>query len=150
MRSGLQPGGRAGRGNDLAFTLIVGLAYLSLLTVGAREFALPRVVLLLLAGVVYVVVGTSGFALVERAGTRRAALAYFAVQIPLVVAISHLSGLANASTLALLPLAGQSVRVLPRRGWRRSTCCSWPAWSSPRRCSTPTAASPRRPSCRPP
>ncbi|MDP9373179.1 MAG: hypothetical protein M3Q65_12150 [Chloroflexota bacterium] len=119
MPSWFHRGGHTGRGNDLAFIVIVSLAYLSLLT---AEMGTATLILLLLAGVVYVVVGTGGFALVERAGTGRAALAYFAVQIPLAALICHLSELQNASALVLLPLAGQSVRVLSRGGWRRRAC----------------------------
>ncbi len=111
----------AGRGGHLAFAALVAAAYLSLF--GAPPgFLDPRLVsVALLAGVVYAALGTAGFDRVERADSRGAALAYFAVQIPLGVAIVALCGGASGIVLLLLPLAGQTVRVLPRL-WAAAVC----------------------------
>ena len=114
-------GKRANRGNDLTFVALVALAYVSLLGLPADSFSLIRIALLLASGIVYLVAGTSGFAAVEREGRRGPAVVYFAAQIALGATIAHLSGLANASALVLLPLASQSVRVLPRR-WVAAVC----------------------------
>jgi signal transduction histidine kinase len=101
-----------GRGIEPVFVLLFLAAY-SLLLLGPGgvvRYSEPTLTLLL--GFVYVLIGTLVFPIVERRGTRAPIAAYFAVQLPLGVAIFLTSGVIGGTFLLLLAVA-QAARVLP-------------------------------------
>jgi signal transduction histidine kinase len=103
-------------GGNLAFLIVVVASYVSAATalIYSRS-SLPgwEVAALAGAGGAYLLVGTYGFNACRRAGTRRAAAAYFIVQLLLAAILIRLRGSAGELSLILLPLAGQSALVLP-------------------------------------
>jgi len=107
-----------GRFGDLGFIAVVIAAYLSALTalsyVG-RFFTWQTIVTLVAASVAYLIVGVAGFGYCRRSGSPRSALIYFAVQLPLVATIVYLARRGGLLWLCMLPLASQSVVLLPRR-----------------------------------
>lgn len=105
-------------GGNLAFVVVVLAAYVSAVTAlvySRRAVAGTEVLTLIGAGTAYLLVGTYGFTLCRRAGTRRAVAAYFTVQLLLAVFLILLRGSAGELSLILLPLAAQSALVLPPR-----------------------------------
>src|SRR5262245_18319586 len=68
----------------------------------------------LLLGAHVVLLGTLGFPLVERRGSRWLTIAYFVVQQ--LIGIAIFSGSILGGTFLLLVIVGQSVRVLPPWG----------------------------------
>ena len=113
----------AGRSGDLGFLVVVIAAYLSALSALAylrRTVGPGEVAVMAAAGLAYLVLGTYGFARCRRAGSRRASLIYFAVQIALATTVIYLTR-GGWIWLILLPLAGQSVVLLPRR-WVLAVC----------------------------
>jgi signal transduction histidine kinase len=101
-------------GGDLAFIAVLIAAYLSMVSYLRRSYDPLELGLLIVASVAYLVLGLGGFAYCKRAGSLRASLIYFAIQIPLAAAVLQLSA-AGLMFLIMLPLAGQSVQLLPRR-----------------------------------
>jgi signal transduction histidine kinase len=101
-------------GGDLAFIAVLIAAYLSMVSYLRRSFEPLELGLLIAASVAYLALGIWGFAYCKRAGSVRASLIYFVVQIPLAAAILQLSAV-GLMFLIMLPLAGQSVQLLPRR-----------------------------------
>lgn len=73
-----------------------------------RETALP-----LSLGFLYIIIGTLGFAQVERNNLRSGSVAYFVIQIPLGVTVFLGSGGVIGGTFLLLLAIAQAVRVLP-------------------------------------
>ena len=102
------------RSGDLAFIVVVVVAYLVTFTTASPAFSLLESALLILAGVVFTLLGLSGAAVCERVGSLTAAATYLAVQIALGTAILYLSR--GQAWLILLPLVGQGVVLLPRWG----------------------------------
>jgi signal transduction histidine kinase len=93
--------------------LLVGAYALTLVDLAAagqlgREWAAP------LAGAIVVLLGAFGFPAVERRGKWWLTCAYFAVQLPLGVAV--FAGSVLGGTFLLLVIVGQSARVLPPWG----------------------------------
>jgi signal transduction histidine kinase len=108
-------------GGKLAFPLFVIAAYGSTLLVQPRAFTLPGAIVLLAAGVVYVMVGLYSVGRGARADVPSVAVAYFAVQILLGATIIYVSHGLGAIGLVMIPLAAQSVLWLPRR-WMLLVC----------------------------
>ena len=109
--------------SSLGFVLITLAAYLSALVALSyelRSIKLPRASILIAIGIAYLVIGVYGFALSKRAQTLSSALIYFVVQILLAATLLFLTK-APSIMMAMLPLAGQSVVLLPRR-WMLAIC----------------------------
>jgi signal transduction histidine kinase len=101
---------------NVAFVIVVCAAYLSAITAliySRRSLPLWQVAVLIGAGAAYLVVGTYGFTICRRSGSRLAAVVYFAVQLLLAVTLILLRGSSGELSLILLPLAGQSALLLP-------------------------------------
>lgn len=112
-----------GRLGDLGFVVVVFTAYLSALATlayGRRAFTSFEIALLAAASVAYLLVGTFGFAYCKRAGSIKSAIGYFALQILLAATIMQMTR-GGFVWLILLPLASQSVILLPRR-WSLVVC----------------------------
>src|SRR5215471_17891255 len=103
--------GLSGLGSGLLFILTVVSAYVPTFMVWPHALSRPAALGLLAAGVVYVLVDMYGGRLVQRS----AAVAYFAIQIPLGAAIIYMSHSVGWIGLIMLPLVAKSVRFLPRR-----------------------------------
>jgi signal transduction histidine kinase len=112
-----------GSGN-LAFVIVVAAAYLSAtsaLIYSRRSLSALEIGVLIAAGLAYLVVGTYGFNIARPSGTRRAAAAYFVVQIMIAATLIKLRGSAGELSLILLPLAGQSALLLSSL-WMGAVC----------------------------
>ena len=104
-------------GPDVGFIAVVGVAYFSALLrarYGARlPYSRGELFLLVASSLLYLIVGTYGFAVCRRKPSRRIGALYLAVQVILAGTIIYL--LPNGgSFLIILPLAGQSFILLPR------------------------------------
>ena len=120
MNEGRLPNRHGSRFGDRTFAVLFGAAYLALL-INLPGQCCPRQMLLVFAvGTIYALIGTLGFALVERGPLARALL-YFAVQLLLGVVIARLTYADTGAILLLLLLCGQSVRVLRQR-WLVGVC----------------------------
>ncbi len=109
------------QGGNLALVLTVAAAYLSTFVVPARPFSPTEVFMLVVAGVVFVIVGMVGMEWCERTRSPMTAALYFAIQIGLGTAILYLSRFAGTMWLIPLPLVAQSVILLPTR-WVAAVC----------------------------
>jgi len=106
-------------GPDVGFIAVVGVAYFSALLRARYGVRLPHsrgeLFLLVASSLLYLIVGTYGFAFCRRKLSRRMGSLYLTVQVILAGAIIY--SLPNAgSFLIILPLAGQSFVLLPRIG----------------------------------
>jgi hypothetical protein len=113
----------AGSGN-LAFVIVVAAAYVSAATAliyTGRPLPLWEIVMLVVGGVAYLVLGTYGFAACRRSATWHSTAAYFIIQLLLAATLIRLRGSAGELSLILLPLAAQSALVLPTR-WMVAVC----------------------------
>lgn len=107
---------RIGRSGDLAFVIVVVTAYISALGSSSRSFTQLEVFVLLAAGLVYTIAGIYGSACCERSDLIFLRAAYFAIEIPLAAAIVYVAHGSGFVVLIALPLAAQSVLLLPRWG----------------------------------
>lgn len=97
-----------------AFLVVVVTAYISSFAYVPTLLTSPNLATFLMAGVIYCLLGVFGETYVEKKGSLVLRLAYFIVQILLGGMIAYMSR--GAAWLALLPLAGHSVTLLPRWG----------------------------------
>ncbi|MEK6278783.1 MAG: sensor histidine kinase [Acidobacteriota bacterium] len=103
--------------NSLGFALVTLAAYMSAIVAMGyvlNKISIPKAATLIALGVAYLVTGIYGYAWARNSDSLKAALLYFAVQIALAVTLLFLAK-SPAIMLAMLPLAGQSVVLLPRR-----------------------------------
>lgn len=101
---------------DPIFLLLFVASYALLLIDPLATSIIRETALSLSLGFLYVIIGTAGFAQVERVNRRGVSVAYFAVQLPLGIAVFLVaSGVIGGTFLLLLAIA-QAVRVLPL-GW---------------------------------
>jgi len=104
--------------HSLGFVLVTLAGYLSaLVTLGyvLRTISLPKAAALIVIAVAYLVIGVYGYALVRKSSSIQSACFYFGIQIALATTLIFLAK-APALILTMLPLAGQSVVLLSRRG----------------------------------
>src|SRR5216684_4598085 len=106
-------------GPDIGFVAVVGVAYFSaLLRVrygGRPPYSRGELFILVASSLLYLIVGTYGFAFCRRKTSGRLGSSYLAVQVILAGTIIYL--LPNGgSFLIILLLAGQSFILLPRIG----------------------------------
>lgn len=89
-------------------------AYITTFAYIPELFSSPNIVLFLLAGVLYIIIGIFGESYVEKQKSLAIKLIYFLIQITIGGIIAFLSK--GAAWLALLPLASHSITLLPRWG----------------------------------
>lgn len=101
---------------DIAFAVLVLASYFS--TFSTRQSATSTELLYMIGlGVAYIAIGIYGYAYANRSGNLAYCLAYFAIQIFLGGLIVYLGKGVGFNAMALLPLAGHSVVLLPQT-WR--------------------------------
>ena len=107
---------RTGGDADLAFAVMVLAAYFTTFSVikSATTFSL---LLMIGLGIAYITVGIYGYAFVEKSEKTGYHLIYFFIQLLLAGAIVYLGKGVGYNAMVLLPLAGQSVMLMPRN-WR--------------------------------
>jgi signal transduction histidine kinase len=104
---------RTGSDADLAFAIMVLAAYFT--TFSVMDTATSSQLLWMIAlGVAYIAAGIYGYAIVSRSGIRSLQIVYFAGQLLLAGAIIYIGKGEGYNAMVLLPLAGQSVMLLPR------------------------------------
>lgn len=107
-----------GRNANLGFIAVTIAAYISAVTslsYQSRFFSPLWLITLVAASILYLIIGTVGYSFTRRKNSLLLSVIYFAVQISLAVSILYLSR-AFLIWLILLPLAAQSVALLPARG----------------------------------
>ncbi|HKA19362.1 MAG TPA: histidine kinase [Blastocatellia bacterium] len=112
------------RTGDLGFIAVVVVSYASAIATAGyapRAFTPVRLVLLIAAGLAYVIFGTYWFARCRRTGKLLWSAAYFAAQLLVSATIIYLLP-SGAIFLITLPLAGQSVVLLSSR-WAVLVVC---------------------------
>lgn len=102
---------QTGSGIDVAFAVVVLASYLATFA-SIQEVNLPRILSLIILGIIYVNVGIYGYAYAAKKDHLWVRLAYFLVQIPTGCLIIYLGGGVGYNALVLLPLAGHSVLLL--------------------------------------
>jgi signal transduction histidine kinase len=107
---------KTGGMGDVAFTVVVSFSYLAMISAAFPILTLTMLVVLMILGTLYILMGIYGYSYVAKKGTRGWALAYFCVQIPLSGLIVALGRGAGFNALLMLPLAGQAGVILHRRG----------------------------------
>jgi signal transduction histidine kinase len=100
--------------SDWAIFVLVGVAYLAIFAIYGNDLSLLVKVLLVVAGVVYIVLSLWGADYVGASGRLRLKVGYFLIQLSLASAIFYF-GL-GAAWLLLLPLSAQTVYMFSRRG----------------------------------
>jgi signal transduction histidine kinase len=109
---------RDSRRGDVLFVVLVVISYITIFSSGIALTPL-QIGVLIAAGVVYALVGLFGFRACERSRKPLAIAAYFGVEISLGTLILYLGQ--SGAWLAMLPLAGHAVALLPRR-WMVIVC----------------------------
>lgn len=106
---------RTGGDADLAFAVMVLAAYFT--TFSVTESATTFSLLLMIGlGVAYITMGIYGYALAEKSEKTAVHLIYFLIQLLLAGTIVFLGKGVGYNAMVLLPLAGQSVMLMPRNG----------------------------------
>ena len=101
---------------EAAFAVMVSVSYLAMISASFDTITLTTLVVLMILGVLYTLLGIYGYGYVGRAGSRFRRVAYFVIQVPLsglIVALGHGAGF---NALLMLPLAGQAAMLLPESG----------------------------------
>jgi len=106
---------------EALFVLVVVVTLLALLT--SAQLTPIDVAVLIAISAAYALLGTGGFARLERTGSLSVGLIYFAVQIALAVAAMIVGGVPGLVGLMLLPLAAQAAVILTR-GWMLIVCAA--------------------------
>ncbi len=106
-----------GNGADIAFLLVVLSAYFSIFS-SLENITIPRLTIMIILGIVYLMLGIYGYALLRRYDQFIIDVMYFCIQIvigSLILLVGSAKG-ENITLVALLfmPLVVQSVLVLPR------------------------------------
>jgi signal transduction histidine kinase len=107
---------QTGSDADLAFAVVVLASYFT--TFSILQSATTLSLLLMIAlGVAYITVGIYGYAFAVRSGKLAYQISYFSIQILLGGGIVYMGQGIGFTAMALLPLAGHSVVLLPK-SWR--------------------------------
>lgn len=109
---------RAGR---RTFIVTVVTTYAATFAFPQRPFTLPEIIGLVIAGGLYLLVGIYAAEWYDRTGSPLALVTFYALEIPLASLIVHWTAGFFLAGLIILPLAGLSVQVLPRR-WMLIVC----------------------------
>lgn len=99
--------------DDVVFVVVVIAAYIATLFVSPNAFAFPRGPVFIAAGVLFLVIGISGFTFCKLRFPRLGIALYFTVQTLLSLGILFLSE--TNAWLVLLPLISQAVFL--NRAW---------------------------------
>ncbi len=108
-----------GSKGNLAFIIVVIIAYVSTFSVPTAKFTLAQIAALVIAGIIYSILGIYGFAFCERGQSLPMLLVYFAIQLLLGMFVAYLSS--GMGWIITLPLVAQAVVVLPG-GWVLLLC----------------------------
>jgi signal transduction histidine kinase len=103
--------------NSLGFLFVTLAAYLSaVVTMGymLNRLTVPKATVIVILAIIYLVNGIYGYAWIRNAASFKLALVYFTLQISFATILIFLAQ-SPAIMIAMLPLAGQSVVILPRR-----------------------------------
>lgn len=103
--------------NSFGFLFVTLTAYLSaLVTMGymLNRLTVPKATVIVTLAITYLINGIYGYAWIRNAASFKLALVYFALQISFATILIFLAQ-SPAIMIAMLPLAGQSVVILPRR-----------------------------------
>jgi signal transduction histidine kinase len=103
---------RTGGGTDLAFAVMVLAAYFTTFST-INNISVEKLVLIIFLGVGYIAIGVYGYAYCTRQNSFSLIIGYFFIQILLGEAIILLCGTVGFNAMIFLPLAGQSVVLLP-------------------------------------
>lgn len=109
----------SGRSN-VAFVLIIIAAYLSAITYLQRPLSLAEKTFLITGSVAFILLGIFGFSFCQRRNSLLVSLSYLILQLLLARSIIYVTNV-GFIFLILLPLASQSVILLPRR-WMLGFC----------------------------
>lgn len=117
IRKQVQSAIELGNGADIAFLLVVLSAYFSIFS-SLEQVTIPQLASLILCGIMYLMLGIYGYALLRRYNQPLLDLGYFCLEI-LIGSIILMFGTAGGNNLSLiallfLPLVVQSVLVLQR------------------------------------
>jgi signal transduction histidine kinase len=102
-------------GVNLVFALVVMSSFFSTFSV-LQTASVLEIVLLVLSGTAYILMGIYGFGLCVDSDTLWMKVVYFAIQIPLGGLLVYLGRGSGFNAILLLPLAGHGV-MLMSRGW---------------------------------
>ena len=102
-------------GVNLVFALVVMSSFFSTFSV-LQTASVLEIVLLVLSGTAYILMGVYGFGLCIDSNTLWLKVVYFAIQIPLGGLLVYLGRGSGFNAILLLPLAGHGV-MLMSRGW---------------------------------
>ena len=107
---------RTGSIADLGFAIVVLVAYFTIFS-NIHAISVNWLVTIIFLGITYITVGIYGYAIVSSSANFPVRLSYFVVQLFLGMIILILGGATGFNAMILLPLAGQSVVLLPEM-WR--------------------------------
>lgn len=99
-----------------AFILTVGAALASTFLALGDRLIWPQNLLLLVMGLAYTVIGVGGFEYCQRRGQWPLALLYYAIQIPLAMAIFYVGRLSGLLVIIVLPLVSHAQMLFSNRG----------------------------------
>ncbi len=105
---------KTGTGADLAFAVVLLASYFATFS-ALKSTSTLDIVLMIVLGIAYVAIGIYGYGFCAASGSVWMQLTYFGVQIPLGGVIVYLAKGGGFNALILLPLAGHSAMLLPRR-----------------------------------
>jgi signal transduction histidine kinase len=106
---------KSGGNTDLAFAVVVLASYFAIFT-SIPAASNTKIFILILAGIIYLSLGIYGYSYAVRCDGLGIKIAYFLIQIIFGSLIIYLGGKGGFDAMMLLPLAGQSVMLLPS-GW---------------------------------
>ena len=101
---------------DLGFAIVVLVAYFTIFS-NIHTISVNWLVTIIFLGIAYITVGIYGYAIVSSSANFPVRVSYFVVQLLLGIIILILGGATGFNAMILLPLAGQSVVLLPEL-WR--------------------------------
>ena len=107
---------RTGSIADLGFAIVVLVAYFTIFS-NVHTISVNWLVIIIFLGITYIAVGIYGYAAVSLSTYFTVHVSYFVVQLFLGMIILILGGATGFNAMILLPLAGQSVVLLPEM-WR--------------------------------
>jgi signal transduction histidine kinase len=103
--------------HSLGFLVVTLAAYLSaVVTMGymLNRLTIPKAIVIVTLAIIYLINGIYGYAWIRNAASFKLALVYFGLQISFATILIFLAQ-SPAIMIAMLPLASQSVVILPRR-----------------------------------
>lgn len=105
------------RRSNTTFIFIIVIAYLSAISYLQRPLSLAEKIFLIAASSLFIALGIFGFAYCKRRDRLALTLAFLIMQMLLARSIVFVAANAGFILFIMLPLASQSVILLPRRWW---------------------------------